>query len=138
MKRFKIFSGYRQFYVADSGLNPPAPEVWTDTLIKHHNTLKHIVALCPEGDISARITSCGPADLPPDLPDKMDFEIETSLEVPSGKIGIFGWPYELQDEYEVEPGVYAIYFRGYATEKTDLEEDFYVVLIRRKPLAASR
>jgi len=32
-----------------------------------------------------------------------EFEVETEIEVKSGKIGVFGWPRELEDEYPVEP-----------------------------------
>lgn len=134
MKRFEAYSGYRQFYVADAGLMPPAPEDWTDTHIQQrHNTLQHITALCPEGDVSARIVSCGPEDPEPEVAGSRDFEVETAIEIKTGRIGVFEWPAEPQDEYTVPPGIYRIVFRGYDIAKVDSEEDFYVVLIRSKP-----
>lgn len=134
MKRFDVYSGYRQFYVADSGLDPEAPENWNDTHIaQRHNTLKHITALCTVGDISARVISCGPDDVCPTLPDQPEFEVSTEIEVATGKLGVFGWPRELKDEYNVNPGRYEIRFRGYALDKVDEEQDYYVVEIRRKP-----
>lgn len=133
MKHFEVHSGYRQFYVADSGLAPLAPEDWTDRHIKQrHNTLKNITALCSEGDVTARIISCGPEDQEPSLDGSRDFEVETVIQVESGKIGVFEWPFELQDEYVVAPGTYQIIFRGYDLAKVSSEEDFYVVLIRKK------
>ena len=133
MKRFKISTAYRQFYVADAGLEPLAPEEWNDTHCQQrHNTLEHIAALCPEGDISARVISCGPAEEPPTLPDPVEFEVLTEIQVPSGRIGVYGWPWELKDEYQVPPGTYTIYFRGYALDRVEGEEDYYVVQIRRK------
>jgi hypothetical protein len=133
MKRFKVYSGYRQFYVADAGLEPAAPEEWTDLHCQQrHNTLQHITALCPEGDISARIISCGPDDDYPSVEHPAEFEVQTEIEVPSGRIGIYGWPWELRDEYRVEPGTYAICFRGYSLERVEAEEDYYVVHIRKK------
>ena len=133
MRRFKVFSGYQQFYVADAGLEPAAPEEWNNTHCQQrHNTLKHITALCPEGDISARVISCGPADELPNVPDPVEFEVHTEIQVPSGRIGVYGWPWELKDEYQVPPGTYAICFRGYALDRVEVEEDYYVVQIRNK------
>ncbi|CAN5457356.1 hypothetical protein BH09VER1_BH09VER1_55420 [soil metagenome] len=134
MKRFKVSAGYRQFYVADSGLEPLAPEDWTDAhLAQRHNTLKHITALCPEGDITARIVSCGPDDIYSEMPDPAEFEVETEIEIASGKIGVYGWPWELKAEYTGTPGIYIIRFRGYALSKVDCEEDYYGLEIRKKP-----
>jgi hypothetical protein len=133
MKRFEVFSGYRQFYVADAELDPDAPEDWTDAhCAQRHNTLRHITALCPEGDISARVVSCGPEDVYPEMPDPAEFEIRTEIEVPSGKIGVYSWPRDLHDEYVVAPGVYTIWFRGYALASVDSEQDYYGVEIRKK------
>ena len=132
MRRFKVFSGYQQFYVADVGLDPKAPEVWTDEHIaQRHHTQRHITALCPAGDISARIISCGLGENVPEESNKSDFEIRTHIEVLSGKIGIFGWPWELQDQYEVAPGMYDIVFKGYQTDRVEEKEDFYVVKIEK-------
>jgi hypothetical protein len=132
MKRFEVFSGYRQFYVADSGLNPKAPEVWTDIHVQQrHNTLKNITTLCPEGDITARIISCGPQDRIPILSDVADFEVNTSIEIETGKVGVYGWPWELQDEYVVESGTYNILFTGYATVQVEDEKDYYLVQMQK-------
>lgn len=134
MKRFEVYSGYQQFYVGDAGLNPDAPEDWTDVHVaQRHNTLRHIVALCTEGDITARIISCGPDDVLPDLANNPEFEVHTEIEVTTGRIGVFGWPSEMKDEYVVNPGMYSIIFCGYALDKVDNEDDYYTVEIRRKP-----
>jgi hypothetical protein len=133
MTRFKVFSGYRQFYVADAGVDADAPEDWTDDHIaQRHNTLKHITALCPEGDISARIICCGPEDVYPEMADPAEFDVQTEIEVPSGRIGVYGWPRELRDEYVASPGWYTIHFRGYCLAKVDSEQDYYGVEIRKK------
>jgi hypothetical protein len=133
MKRIEVFSAYRQFYIADAGLDPDAPEDWTDAHVaQKHNTLRHITALCPEGDITARIVCCGPNDDYPEMPDSAEFEVQTEIEILTGKIGIYGWPRELADEYLVTPGVYSILFRGYALDKVESEADYYGVEIRQK------
>jgi hypothetical protein len=133
MKRFTVFSAYRQFYVADAGLDADAPVEWNDAHIaQRHNTLRHIVALCPENDISARIVSCGPDDVCPQVTEPAAFEVFTEVEIVSGKIGVFGWPRELEDEYQVQPGIYSVRFSGFALEKAATEEDYYTVVIRKK------
>lgn len=133
MKRFEVYSGYRQFYVADAQLDQDAPEEWTDAhCAQRHNTLQHIAALCPEGDITARIVTCGPDDDYPQMADPPEFEVRTEIDVHSGKIGVYGWPRDLHDEYAVMPGTYTIFFRGYALAKIDTEQDYYGVEIRKK------
>lgn len=130
MKRFVVDSGYRQFYVADSVLEPLAPEEWNDThTAQRFNRLENIVALCPEGDITARIISIGPGDEFPVFENKPDFEIEVSIDVPNGKVGIYGWPWEKRNEYEVDPGNVLVRFFGYAIDRVKEEEDFYVVQV---------
>jgi hypothetical protein len=136
MKEFIADSNYHQFYVADRELEPDAPEDWTDDDVeKHHLTERHIVALSPVGDIDVRINSCGPDDPLPSFPDPIDFEVRTQIEIPSGKVGIYGWPWELEDQYDVPPGVCEILFRGYATARADEGADYYVVKINPKPMA---
>ena len=130
MKQFVVDSNYHQFYVADLVLEPDAPDDWTeDDVSKHHLTRKHIAALSPIADGDARVTSCGPDDTIPEFPDAFDFEVATEIEVPSGEIGIFGWPWELEDRYRIQPGYCSILFRGYATDRAESEEDYYLVKI---------
>lgn len=132
MKQFVVDSIYRQFYIADRGIEPSAPETWTeDDVRKHHVAAEHIVALSPVGDIKARIISFGPDDELPELTDAMDFEVCTQIEVPSGKIGVYGWPWELKDLYDVVPGRYEVIFRGYLTTEIEKMQDYYVTKVVR-------
>jgi hypothetical protein len=131
MKRYKVYAGYQQFYVADAALDPAAPEVWADDHIQQrHNTLQHITALCTVGDISARVISCGPVDARPQLEDEADFEVVITIEVPSGTVGVYGWPWEPMDQYQITPGQCRIRFTGYRTDQAESEEDYYLVEIK--------
>ncbi|MDP2713975.1 hypothetical protein [Rheinheimera sp.] len=127
MKTHTIDSTYRQFYVADAGLDPDAPEDWSDQhVLQRFNALANIVALCPEGDISARVKSFAPGEK--DLSElEPEFEVKTQITIVSGRLGIFGWPRETLEEYCVELGKYLIYFRGYNLCQVDEERDFYTV-----------
>ncbi|QJE97377.1 hypothetical protein [Luteolibacter luteus] len=130
MKQFVVDSSYHQFYVADLVLKPDAPVNWTDDDVsKHHLTEKHIAALSPVADIAARVTSCGPDDPIPDFADSFDFEVCTEIEVPAVEVGVFGWPWGMEDRYRIQPGRCSILFRGYATERAEAEEDHYLVKI---------
>lgn len=133
MERFTVFSGYKQFYVADAALEPVAPDEWTlEHCRQRHNTLRHITALCPETDLSARIVCCGPAEECPDMPDPAEFDVVTEIEIVSGRIGVYGWPWELHQEYVASPGVYSIHFTGHALDRIEATEDYYRVEIRKK------
>ena len=132
MKHFSVFAGYQQFYVADAGLEPSAPEHCSDEHCQQrHNTMQHIAALCPVGNVSARILSCGPSEERPTVEHSAEFEIETQIEVPSGRIGIYGWPWDIKDEFAAEPGTYSVIFTGHALGRVDDEEDYYIVQVRK-------
>ena len=133
MKQFLTDSNFHQFYVADREMEPEAPTAWTDDdVAARHLTLVNIAALCPESDIDARVTSCGPGDPEPDFPDQPDFEVVTSIKTPSRRVGIYGWPWELEDEYDLETDDCAIVFRGFATEQKDDGKDYYYVRVGPK------
>ena len=133
MNLFEVSSAYRQFYVADVGLDPDAPEDWTDDHVaQKFNALSHIVALCPEGDITARIFCCGPDEVYPVVPELSEFIVNTEIEIVSGEIGVFGFPRELVAKYSVPPGIYSIRFSGYSLNQIDFEKDYYGVDIKRK------
>ena len=122
-----ISSAYRQFYVADVELDPDAPEEWSDEDVdKRFNALEHIVALCPEGDLTARIV-CLPVGERYTTEEPPAFEVTTQVSIESGRMAVFEWPRQAIQEYAVEPGVYAIRFRGYDLDKVAEEKDYYVV-----------
>jgi hypothetical protein len=128
-----IGSGYRQFYVSDAGLDPDAPEDWTDDHVaQRHNTLHHITALCPEGDITARLFIVGPGDESPEIEDTAEFEVVTRIEIQSGRLAISEWPRDMIREFWVSPGAYEIIFKGYRLKEVDSEKDYYGVFIKRK------
>ena len=127
MKTHTVDSSYRQIYVADAGLDPDAPEEWNDDDIQQrYNALNNIVALCPDGDITARVIC-----IPPNEKYKSDvspeFEVNTQIEIETGRLGVFGWPRETLEEYSVTPGHYRIRFTGYNLAEIDTKGDYYVV-----------
>ncbi|MBB1390079.1 hypothetical protein H5185_11710 [Shewanella sp. SG44-6] len=127
MKTHTIDSTYRQFYIADAGLDPDAPEDWSDQhVLQRYNALTNIVALCPEGDITARVKPFAPGETY-QSEQEPDFEVRTQITILSGRLGVFGWPREALEEYCVQPGKYLIYFRGYNLCQVNEERDFYTV-----------
>ena len=140
MKKFISDNTYHQFYVADREIEQDAPTEWTDDdVARRHLTSKYISALCPEGDIDATIFSCGPDDPFPHFPDNPDYEVMTHIETPSGKIGIYGWPWELEDQYDFPPGICDIHFQAFAVDKADEQGDYYLVKVSSRkvePFAA--
>jgi len=40
-------------------------------------------------------------------------------------MGIYGYPWELLEEFEVQPGTYTIQFKGYCLDKVETEGDYY-------------
>jgi hypothetical protein len=130
MKRHTINSTYRQFYVADAGIEPMAPETWTEEDIQRRfNAHENIVALCPTGDITARILVIPPGEVAEEF-GSPDFLVETQVTLPSGRAGIYGYPWELLEEHSVQPGQYVVRFSGYNIGAIEDEEDFYLVQLQ--------
>ncbi|MEW6687420.1 MAG: hypothetical protein AB1393_14645 [Candidatus Edwardsbacteria bacterium] len=131
MKKHTITSAYRQFYVADVGLNPPAPEEWNDEHVRQrYNADKNIVALCPEGDLTARII-CIPPGKSYENEKEPEFEVNTQVTIETGKLGVMEWPWEKIEKYNVDPGVYFIRFSGFNLAGVDDQEDYYIVEFKR-------
>ncbi len=127
MQKYTVDSSYRQFYIADAGLDPDAPEDWSDLHVEQRfNALRNIVALCPEGDITARII-CVPPSQSFRQESQQDFEVTTQITIETGQLAVYGWPRELLEEYLVPPSVYLIMFRGYNINLAAEELDYYTV-----------
>ena len=86
MQKYTVDSSYRQFYIADAGLDPDAPEDWSDLHVEQRfNALRNIVALCPEGDITARII-CVPPSQSFRQESQQDFEVTTQITIETGRL----------------------------------------------------
>ena len=122
-----VDTAYRQFYVADIGLAPAAPEEWTEQHIEQRfNAQKNIVALVPEGDVTARIGCLVPGEVYAER-EAADFTVETQVTIESGRLGVVGWPWEVIAEWAVEPGLYRVVFHGCNLRGVDEETDYYVI-----------
>jgi hypothetical protein len=42
-------------------------------------------------------------------------------------VGVYGWPWELLERFEIPPGECQIRFTGYRTDLVDDGQDYYVV-----------
>jgi len=116
--------------VADAVLKPDAPEIWDDSHIAaRHNTLQNITALCPEGDITARLKIIGPDTIFSDN-DYPDFMVKTSIIIESGMVGVYEWPFDLLEKFYINKGIVIVIFRGYNIDQSDLQNDFYSVQIQ--------
>jgi len=104
-----------------------APEVWTDENVEQrHNTLKNIVALCPEGQITARVIIMPPGEQYHSSV-QPEFVVNSFIEIVTGELGVYEWPWELLEQHSVNPGKYQIRFTDYDLNEIESERDFYVV-----------
>ena len=127
MNKYDIDSTYRQFYVADASIEEDAPDDWTDKHIKQHYYAKeNIVALVTEGDITARLFCFSPKEQNT-IHEKSGFSIETKINVPSGRLGIYEWPWEKLEEHAIPSGETTIRFKGFNLENANSEKDYYSI-----------
>ena len=129
MKVFRVFSGYKQFYVADLDLDPAAPEIWTDEdVANRHLKGNGILALCPETDMSATIHLYWDTDVPEEC--TFDFSVNVIMDVTGTRIGVMGWPWEAMDVRRSANSQYDVTFSGHNLARIESGDDFYRLWIR--------
>ena len=131
MNSYEIDSTYRQFYVADASLEQHAPDCWTvDHIAQHYNALENIAALVTNGVKTARITCYAPGEKA-SISEPPNFEALTEIDVPTGIIGIYEWPWKKLEEHRGLPGRYTLKYSGYNLSASEHEKDFYALEITK-------
>jgi hypothetical protein len=131
MKQMELQISYNQFYIADSILEPLAPEEWTDEDVQnHHKTLDHIAALKTESDgsISLSIYRINEEINFKDI--KVLFDVQTRIIVPNMKIGIYQWPFEIVTSISLPNKNCNIRYIGFRNNGSNANEIKYAVSIK--------
>ncbi len=131
MKLVELNISYNQFYIADSILEPLAPEEWTNEDVQnHHSTLVNITALKTENDGSIILSVYG-IDEEFDLKNvEIIFDVKTVITVPNRIIGIYQWPFEIVTSISLNRekcNIRYIGFRNYGSSENEIR---YAVSIK--------
>jgi hypothetical protein len=121
-RKVGVFADYHQFYVQDGGVNPPAPENWTDADIENRcKVAENVVVVCPLRDMTVPVEVAVYESEPKFDPDSVDHAAECSLSLPTGNLQVHECTGGPVMSLEVQPGSYRVRlsFRGLASISED-------------------
>lgn len=107
--KFELFADFHQFYVMDAGINPQAPDIWTNADVSHRAlAADHIVVICPIRNMTVPVTlelyEAEPnIDLAP-----YDHAVRCSLDLPTGQLQVHECTGGETLRQAVTPGLYAV------------------------------
>ena len=130
----QVLADYHQFHVQDGGINPPAPEDWSDEDVRNRGKVAaNVVVVCPLRNMRVRVRvsllgSCPETDL-----EKVDHAFRASVSIPTGNLQVLECMGTEALNWSVAPGTYQLLalFTGHETiDTTGLEgSDAYEVLL---------
>lgn len=130
----EVFADYQQFYVQDGGVNPPAPEDWTDEDVANRvKVAQNVAVVCPVRNMSVPV-EIELHDSHPDEPaEGWDHVVHCSVAVPTGHLQVHECTGGPVLDWRIKPGEYEllVLFGGLATISDDgLDgQDHYKVLV---------
>jgi hypothetical protein len=142
----QVFADYNQFYVQDGGVNPPAPEDWTEHDIANRSKVaENIVVVCPLRNMIVPVEMALHDAEPSPERVSPDHVVDCSLSLPSGHLQIHECTGGSVLNWEIAAGTYRVrlvYFNLDTITSDGLEgADFYKVelwLGQPKELSVSR
>lgn len=130
----EVFADYHQFYVWDGGLDPQAPEDWSDEDVRNRaKVAERVLVVCPlrNTTVPVRITLM---DAEPALDlERYDHVVQASLALPTGHLQVHECTGGEVLAWKVKPGSYRVLalFSGLGTLSSNgLEgQDAYQVVL---------
>src|SRR5688572_23804960 len=104
-QQFELFADYHQFYLWDHGMNPRAPEDYTEEDVSRRiKTGPNVFVIQPERNMTVRVeVEIHDAEPPYEL-GPWDHIAEGSLHVPTGQLHVEECTGGTVAEFKVEPG----------------------------------
>ena len=142
----QVFADYHQFYLQDGGVNPPAPEDWTDDDVANRvKVAQNVVVVCPIRDmevpVEIELHNCHPGE----LGSEWDHIVHCFLALPTGHLQLHECTGGPVLDWHIEPGDYEVLvlLGGLATLSDDglSGQDHYKVQVwpgRSAPLSVVR
>ena len=104
-----VFADYHQFYVQDGGINPAAPEDWSDLDVRHRaKVAENVVVVCPVRDMTVSVEIALFATEPRADALAPDHIVECSLSLPTGHLQVHECTGGSVLDWQLPSGVYAV------------------------------
>ena len=108
-KSVKVFTDYHQFYLWDKGMNPMAPEEYSQEDVERRiKTGPHVVVVQPERDMDVRVEIEIHDSEPAYDAGAWDHIAEASLHLPTGQLEVHECTGGPVAEFKVERGWYRV------------------------------
>ncbi|MCZ8081421.1 MAG: competence protein ComJ [Rhodobacteraceae bacterium] len=105
----EVFADYHQFYVQDGGINPPAPENWTDEDIANRSKAENnVVVVCPLRSMTVAVAVELHDSEPKTETDQSDHVVECSLDLPTGHLHVHECTGGPVLDWEIPAGSYRV------------------------------
>lgn len=106
---FNLFADYFQFYLWDEGMEPLAPEEWTDLDVQRRLLVApNVVVVCPERNMTVPV-EVQVHDAEPDINvSDWDHVVDCSLDLPTGKLQVHECTGGSVARFAVSPGTYRV------------------------------
>lgn len=117
-----VFADYHQFYVQDGGINPPAPEGWTDEDIANRcKVAENVVVVCPLRNMAVPVEVTVYESEPQRDSPTPDHAAECSLNLPTGHLQVHECTGGPVLDLMISPGTYRvrIVYQGLASIAAD-------------------
>ena len=130
----QVFADYHQFYVQDGGIDPAAPEDWTEEdIARRAKVAENVVVVCPLRNMTVAVELEVYEQEPSIQWSKWDHAVICDLKLPTGRLQVHECTGGELLNWQVAPAQYrvALLFEGLATISQDGLEgsDRYYVLL---------
>jgi len=133
-EELSVFADFHQFYLWDSGVDPKAPEDWSNEDVSNMvKQTKNVLVVCPIRNVSVPVRISLFETRPLFNLDRYDHVVLGSLELPSGQLQLHESTGQSVLEWKLDPGTYGVLvlFSGLrSTSANNLEgqDQYHVVL----------
>ena len=108
-KKLKVFADYHQFYIWDAGLDPRAPEDYSDEDVRRMvKVVPNVVVINPVRNMEVPVELAVLDQDPGYDPDDWDHVVEAALTLPTGKLQVHECTGGAVLDAEVKPGAYRV------------------------------
>ena len=105
----EVFADYHQFYVWDAGMDPVAPEDWSDRDVANRaKTAEHVLVVCPVRNMTVPVRISLYAKEPAFDLSLYDHVVRASVALPTGQLQVHECTGSEVLAWKVEPGTYRV------------------------------
>jgi len=108
-EQIELFADYHQFYVQDGGVNPPAPEDWSDQDVENRAKVsENVIVVCPIRNMTVPVKVALLAAEPELELGVPDHVVECGISIPTGHFQVHECTGGPVVDWNIAPGNYQV------------------------------